>query len=57
MLVNFLDELFNLEKLAIAKLDRLHGYLSQALDLMILLPFLELVSLERFTLWRPEAAV
>ncbi|OCL00826.1 uncharacterized protein K441DRAFT_460646, partial [Cenococcum geophilum 1.58] len=53
VLINFLDELFNTKKLAIIKLDKPHLYISQYNpNYFYLLPFVKLVSLECFKLWR-----
>ncbi|KAF2000219.1 hypothetical protein P154DRAFT_545808 [Amniculicola lignicola CBS 123094] len=48
--VNFLDELINEKKLALAKLDCPHQFILQPPDYAVLLPLLELVPLECFTL-------
>ncbi|CAI6337039.1 unnamed protein product [Periconia digitata] len=56
LLVDFLDDLFNQQRPAIAKLDKEHSYVrQQQLAPTVLLPFTELVPLECFTLWRPAA--
>ncbi|PVH95421.1 hypothetical protein DM02DRAFT_600866 [Periconia macrospinosa] len=56
LLVDFLDDLFNQKKPAIAKLDKEHAYIRQQRPApTVLLPFTELVSLECFTHWRPGA--
>ncbi|KAF2278974.1 uncharacterized protein EI97DRAFT_393825 [Westerdykella ornata] len=57
LLVDFLDDLLNEAKPALSKLDRPHQYVSGPLDPSILLPFIELVPLECFALWRPAVNV
>ncbi|KAF2844489.1 hypothetical protein T440DRAFT_523468 [Plenodomus tracheiphilus IPT5] len=55
LLVDFLDQMFNDSMPAIAKLDKPHRYLTREPAFSILVPFLELVPLECFALWRPAA--
>ncbi|KAK7178713.1 hypothetical protein PSPO01_15242 [Paraphaeosphaeria sporulosa] len=54
LLVDFLDDLFNEEKQAVAKFERPHGFLvEREPEDRVMLPFTELVPLECFTRWRP----
>ncbi|RYO12451.1 hypothetical protein AA0121_g9160 [Alternaria tenuissima] len=56
LLVDFLDNLFNFHVPAIAKLQNPHRYVEREPGYGILIPFLELVPLECFALWRAAAA-
>ncbi|PWO19470.1 Udk, Uridine kinase, partial [Pyrenophora tritici-repentis] len=55
LLVDFLDNMFNANVPASAKLEKPHRFIESEPNYGILLPFLELVSLECFALWHAAA--
>ncbi|KAF1971153.1 hypothetical protein BU23DRAFT_194983 [Bimuria novae-zelandiae CBS 107.79] len=53
-MVDFLDELFNEKKTALAKYSKPHTFVSSNIqDYECMRPYVELVTLECFTLWTP----
>ncbi|KAK4551780.1 stress-activated protein kinase signaling cascade [Recurvomyces mirabilis] len=54
--IDFLDDLFTLSRRPSAKFHKLHDFVIRTdLDKALMLPYVELVSLECFTLWRAES--
>ncbi|PVH95989.1 hypothetical protein DM02DRAFT_617547 [Periconia macrospinosa] len=56
ILIDFLDDLFNLERLPTVKTSKPHRYVSSSRDEKeCMRPFIELATLECFTLWTPAS--